>query len=121
LELNICEELIASTARIKIIKVLQEQPDIRIMALKRKVGCRYNELDRNLQKLKEAGVITDESRLDLIKQPNARIIHFKPNQPTSKVLVRAVKTLSETTKSNDCMPGKGPLFPKVPLTEKQMT
>jgi Predicted transcriptional regulator len=120
MEVNVCEMLIASTARINIIKVLMEESDIRVMILKRKVGCRYNELDRNLKKLEAAGVITDESKPDLARQPKARIIHFLLNEPNTEILVETVKVLSKADKRNTHKPSKGPLFPKFSLTEKQL-
>lgn len=97
--MNILEKLIASTARIKILQVLMKEPNMQVTALMRKVGCKYNELNRNLSLFEKAGVIRDEYKT--VRNRKTRIIHLMLENRRTQTLIKIVKILSEADDDDD--------------------
>lgn len=66
---------------------------MQITILMRRVGCKYNELNRNLKLFEAAGIITNEYRIQ-IRHPKIRIIHLMMDNPRTQILLKIVKILS---------------------------
>jgi len=95
-------EILASTCRQKILRVLSYVKSIRIMKLVQKTGCRYNEVMRNLRILEKEDIII-YTRL----RHNCTISFNHDNYKTT-LLIKAIKILDTPVDSRqhsqkDCM------------------
>jgi len=86
------KELLASKCRQKILKVLSECGEIRMMKLVSKVGGRYNEVNRNLKILEAEDIITSKYP-DQVKYGKVRIIVLKRESRRTQKLLKALKEL----------------------------
>jgi len=91
--LNTLEKLIASTARIKILKVLVKQPDMRMKDFLRNVGGKSGEVYRNLARFEKTGVITTEYGWKGNRQ--TRTLHLMVERQQTQTLLRVIKILAE--------------------------
>lgn len=89
--LDLCKVL-ASSLRQKILRELSKTREIRIMKLVSKVNTTYNELNRNLKLLDKEGIITEEYQIK-VRQGKVRVIRLNRDNPKTKLLVDALKTL----------------------------
>lgn len=86
------KELLASKCRQKILKVLSEYGEIRMMKLVSKVGGRYNEVNRNLKILEAEGIITSKYP-DQVRYGRVRMIVLKRESRRTQKLLKALKEL----------------------------
>ncbi len=89
LDLN---RVLASSLRQKILKVLFEKREMQVMKLVSSVGSTYNELNRNLLILEKEGIIINEYPVK-IRHGKVRIIRLNRENPKTKLLLAALKTL----------------------------
>jgi hypothetical protein len=82
----------ASLLRQRILRELAKTREIRVMKLVHTVNAKYNEVNRNLGILKAEGLIIDEYRIR-VKQGTVRIIALNRENPKTKLLLTALKTL----------------------------
>jgi predicted transcriptional regulator len=99
--LNTLEELIASTARLKMLKVLAKQPDMRMKDFLRKVGGKSGEVYRNLARFEEAGVITTEYGWDGNRK--TRTVHLMVDRYRTQVLLRIIRILAEAENDEESL------------------
>jgi predicted transcriptional regulator len=97
--LNTLEELIASTARIKILKVLSKQPDMRMKDFLCKVGGKSGEAYRNLARFEKADVITSE--YGWYGNRKTRTVHLMIERPRTQALLKAIKILAEAENNEE--------------------
>ncbi len=100
--LNTLEKLIASTARIKILKILSKQPDMRMKDFLRKFGGKSSEAYRNLARFEKAGVITTEYGWDGNRK--TRTVHLMVDRYRTQVLLRVIKILAEAENDEETLP-----------------
>ena len=82
-------KLLASSLRQKILKGLSESKQINVMGLVRKINSTYNEVNRNLIILEKEGIVTN------IRCGRMRVIKLNRENPKTKVLLKALKTLDD--------------------------
>jgi predicted transcriptional regulator len=99
--LNTLEELIASTARLKMLKVLAKQPDMRMKDFLRKVGGKSGEVYINLARFEEAGVITTEYGWDGNRK--TRTVHLMVDRYRTQVLLRIIRILAEAENDEESL------------------
>ena len=84
--------MFASTLRQNVLKELSKTREIRVMKLVDAVGSTYNELNRNLEILEEEGIITNDYRVK-VRHGKVRVIRLNRDNPQTKILLQALKTL----------------------------
>ncbi len=62
------------------------------MKLVNAVNSTYNEVNRNLEILEEAGIITNDNRVQ-VRHGKVRVIRLNRDNPKTKILLQALKTL----------------------------
>ncbi len=87
-------KVLASSLRQNMLKELSVTREIRVMALVRRVGSTYNELNRNLLILKNEELIIDEYRVK-VKHGKVRVIALNRENPRTQVLLQVLKTLDK--------------------------
>jgi predicted transcriptional regulator len=80
------EVILASSCRRKILRVLSRKR-LNVMELVRKVNSTYNQVNSNLQILREEGIIFDE------RFGRMRVIRLNKENPKTMVLLQALKIL----------------------------
>jgi predicted transcriptional regulator len=80
------EVILASSCRRKILRVLSRKR-LNVMELVRKVNSTYNQVNSNLQILREEGIIFDE------RFGRMRVIRLNKENPKTMVLLQALKVL----------------------------
>jgi predicted transcriptional regulator len=91
------ETLLASSCRRRILRVLSSNGRANVMELVRKVNSTYNQVNSNLQILRNEGIIFDEHF------GRMRVIRLNKENPRTTLLLQALKIL-ET--SEDMQPSK---------------
>lgn len=90
--------MLASSLRQKILKVLFEKREMQIMKLVTSVGSTYNDLNRNLLILEKEGIIINEYPVR-VRQGKVRIIRLNRENPKTKLLLAALKSLDGENKT----------------------
>ncbi len=85
-------KVLASSLRQNILKELSKTREIRVMKLVNAVNSTYNEVNRNLEILEEAGIITNDNRVQ-VRHGKVRVIRLNRDNPKTKILLQALKTL----------------------------
>lgn len=94
------KKLLASSYRQKILKVLSECKEIRVMRLVHKVGGPYNEVNRNLNILETEGIIINDYRTQ-VKRAKVRVILLNRENPRTQILLRVLKELEAESNAID--------------------
>ncbi len=89
----------ASKARIKILKILAEHPNMRMKDFLREFGGNRSEAYRNLKILEAAGVITNEYKPK--GNRDTRTIHLTVERQQTQLLLKALEILSEADSDNN--------------------
>ena len=85
-------KMLASSLRQKILRELSKTREIRVMKLVSNLGTTYNDLNRNLLIFEKEGIITNEYRVK-VKHGKVRVITLNRDNPKTKTLLAALKTL----------------------------
>ena len=85
-------KVFASTLRQNVLNELSKTREIRVMKLVDAVGSTYNELNRNLEILEKEGIITNDYRVK-VRHGKVRVIRLNRDNPKTKILLQALKTL----------------------------
>ena len=85
-------KVLASTLRQNVLKELSKTREIRVMKLVDAVSSTYNELNRNLEILEKEGIITNDYRVK-VRHGKVRVIRLNRDNPKTKILLQALKTL----------------------------
>jgi predicted transcriptional regulator len=90
------DRILASSCRIRMIRLLYKNNHVHVMQLVRKVNSTYNQVNSNLQILKEEGIIFDEYF------GRTRVIRLNKENPRTALLLQALKILDtlEDRKNN---------------------
>jgi len=80
------------------LKVLFEKREMQIMKLVTSVGSTYNDLNRNLLILEKEGIIINEYPVR-VRQGKVRIIRLNRENPKTKLLLAALKSLDGENKT----------------------
>lgn len=80
-------KLFASSSRQNILSELSMTEEIRVMELVRRVGSTYNEVNRNLGILEEAGIIFNEYPVK-VKHRKIRVIKLNRESPKTKFCLK---------------------------------
>lgn len=89
------ERLLASSCRQKILKGLSKVKQTPIMGLVRNINSTYVEVNRNFKILEKEGIVTDQ------RVGRLRVIRLNRENPTTTLLLQALKILSNQTKTTD--------------------
>jgi len=89
------ERLLASSCRQKILKELSKVKQTHIMGLVRNINSTYVEVNRNFKILEKEGIVTDQ------RVGRLRVIRLNRENPTTTLLLQALKILSTQTKTTD--------------------
>lgn len=93
-------KVLASSLRQNILKELSKILEIRVMKLVEAVGSTYNEVNRNLEILEKEGIITNDYRVK-VRHGKVRVIWLNRDNPKTKILLQALKTLDNENNISD--------------------
>jgi predicted transcriptional regulator len=88
------KELLASKCRQRVLRVLSECGEIRMMKLVSKVGGRYTEVNRNLKILEVEDIIINGYQKQF-KHARVRIIALKRESHRTQKLLKALRELGD--------------------------
>lgn len=88
------ERLLASSCRCKILRVLSSSGRTNIMQLVRRVNSTYNQVNSNLQILREEGIALNEHF------GRMRVIRLNKKNPRTLLLLKALKILENSRDAN---------------------
>lgn len=87
-------KLLASSLRQNMLRELSMTEEIRMMELVRRVDSTYNEVNRNSGIMEEMGIIFNEYPVK-VRHGKIRVIKLNRENPKTKVLLKALKTLDD--------------------------
>jgi hypothetical protein len=102
----------ASKARIKTLKILAQNPHIRLKDFLHEYGGNTAEAYRNLEIFEKAGIITNEYKQ--IGNRETRTIHLMVERPQTQLLLKALAILAqaESDSNNELIVKEGKVFVK---------